>query len=126
MEELTGRPAKDVLGKRSWAGFFDKKRSTPVDLAIASEEEETDESFVVTKADCKSQVAFNARPICSEDGRVLGVIATLQGQGGAGALDQFVAAAKHVAEERDAGNIDAEIDVSQFHGPLSELAELVN
>ena len=47
MEELTGQPASAVLRKKAWAGFFDKRGSTPIDEAL-SEGESHEETFAVT------------------------------------------------------------------------------
>jgi methyl-accepting chemotaxis protein len=47
MEELTGQPAAAVLRKKAWAGFFDKRGSTPIDEAL-SEGESHEETFAVT------------------------------------------------------------------------------
>ena len=42
LEELTGKPAAEVLGKKVWSAFFAKKRATPVETALRTAEAEED------------------------------------------------------------------------------------
>jgi PAS domain S-box-containing protein len=76
---LTGKASDDMLGQRPWSGFFEKKRKTPAELCISSEEPECDEIFAVTNFETgeTQPVCFSVTPSMDEQGEVLGVLATL-------------------------------------------------
>lgn len=75
---LTGRDAEDVVGKKTWAGFAEKKMRTPVEDALI-EEEAVEAEFEVTHAETgeTSTVTFVANPSYDDEGGVTGVTATL-------------------------------------------------
>jgi methyl-accepting chemotaxis protein len=95
LAELTGCAAAEVTGKKAWTAFYEKKRATPADLALRTEEEEVDEAFAVKhrKTGATQMVRFVATPITDADGEVAGVVATLQGGGAAGAEAELTLAA---------------------------------
>ncbi len=86
MEELTGRTSVELVGKKAWSAFHSRKKLTPAELALRSEEEETMEDFVVTNRLTKEtqKVTFSAVPVNDDDDEPLGVIATLGTNGAAG------------------------------------------
>ncbi len=83
LEELTGVSAKDIVGKKAWTAFFSRKKLTPVDLALRSEEEEEEEAFELTHKGSKEKhvVSFKARPVLNAEDEPVGVIATLTAGG---------------------------------------------
>jgi methyl-accepting chemotaxis protein len=80
--ELTGRDAEDVIGKKAWVGFADKKMRTPIEDALI-EDDTIDADFEVVHAetDETTAVTFSAMPIRDADEEVTGVIATLVNSG---------------------------------------------
>ncbi|MFT5368511.1 MAG: methyl-accepting chemotaxis protein [Candidatus Latescibacterota bacterium] len=84
ISELTGRDADDVVGKKAWAGFADKKKRTPIEEALM-EEEAVEAEFEVIHAESgeTTSVTFSAIPTCDEDGEVTGIVATLVSGGNA-------------------------------------------
>ncbi|HEY3356725.1 MAG TPA: PAS domain-containing protein [Polyangia bacterium] len=82
MEDLTGCPADEIVGKKAWTAFSAKKRATPAEVALRTEEEEVDEAFAVNNRRTGAQrtVRFAATPVTGADGELAGVVATL-GQG---------------------------------------------
>jgi PAS domain S-box-containing protein len=94
LEELTGCAAAEMLGKKAWSAFFDRKRATPADVVLRTEEEEVDEAFPVKhrKTGAKRTVRFVATPVTNGDGELTGVVATL-GVGAASEADLTLAAA---------------------------------
>jgi PAS domain S-box-containing protein len=96
LEELTGCLAADMAGKKAWSAFFDRKRATPADVALRTEEEEIDEAFAVKhrKTGAKRTVRFVATPVSGADGELTGVVATLgDGAAAAAAADVTLAGA---------------------------------
>ena len=83
LEELTGCAAAEMIGKKVWPAFFDKKRATPADVALRTEEVEVDEAFQVKHrtTGTRRTVRFVATPVAGADGEVTGVVATLGGPG---------------------------------------------
>ncbi len=86
VQELTGKTADEMYGKKAWTAFFDKKRPNPVDAALIGEEEEEDEAFEFENEDGETITThFKAVPIFSADGEVEGATVTLGATGGGGA-----------------------------------------
>ena len=79
LADLTGYSTQEMLGKRSWQGFFTTKKSTPIELALRSEEEERDPNFVITHrvSNESVQVRFTARPVLDDADEVVGAVASL-------------------------------------------------
>ncbi len=85
MVELTGLSPADVVGKKAWSAFFDKKTPTPVDVALRLDDDAADEDFaVVNRATRETRnVRFLAHPIHEEAAEdPTGAIATLVEGGG--------------------------------------------
>jgi methyl-accepting chemotaxis protein len=84
IERLTGVAAKDVVGKKAWMAFFTKKQSTPIELALRSEEEEVDDAFTFTAPHSQkpTKVRFTATPVLDDEGEPVGAVATLAEQNG--------------------------------------------
>ncbi len=88
MAELTGTPASEALGKKTWTMFFEKKAQTPVESALRLDDDVTEDDFAfVNKATHEEHhVRFMAHPLheaAAED--PTGAIATLVEGGGADA-----------------------------------------
>lgn len=88
---LTGRDAEDVIGKKTWVGFSDKKMRTPVEDALM-EEEKVEVDFEVVHAETgeTTGVTFTATPTLDEDGGVVGVVATLINSGKSDNIEDMV------------------------------------
>lgn len=78
--ELTGRQAQDVVGKKTWSGFSDKRMRTPVEEVLMAEEA-VEVEFDVThfETDETTTVTFSAVPTLDTDEEITGVVATLSG-----------------------------------------------
>jgi PAS domain S-box-containing protein len=83
LEELTGYGGDEMVGKKAWQGFFDARAKTPVEIALRSEEDETEESFTVTnrRTGEGQELCFSARPVLDGAGELRGVVAELSGAG---------------------------------------------
>ncbi len=96
-EELTGIKAADVIGtSKHWTAFYDKQRSTLSDLILDNDLGRMDDLYVVHGPSLliphglhaegwyanvggkKRYLIFDASPIFSQDGSLLGVVETLQ------------------------------------------------
>jgi methyl-accepting chemotaxis protein len=79
LAELTGRDADEMVGKRTWQGFYSSRKNTPIELALRSEEEECDDTFAVTHRATKetTTVRFSARPVLDDQDELLGAVAAL-------------------------------------------------
>lgn len=79
IEELTGRAGPKMLGKKSWTAFFSRKKKTPVELALKSEEDETEPKFTFSNKRTGDTHTFRmtASPFYDESGDLSGVVATL-------------------------------------------------
>ena len=88
IEEATGRKASSVVGKKSWAGFFEKRRGTIVDEVIADAESATD-TLEFDHADdgrpCVVEVAVNC--IVGDDGEPSGTVGTVSVASSGGEAD---------------------------------------
>ncbi len=115
MEELTGRRSQDVVGKKAWQGFFSKRAKTPVDLALRSEQEESDDGFVVRNKQSgeKRQVQFVAKPTLQEDGEPVGVLAQLETSQATGASEAAIEQAQRLVDAAKEGNLDTRADVGK-------------
>jgi len=80
MRDLTGRSSSDVLGKKYWIGFSDQRIRTPVEMALATEEEYVDDGFkTVNLVTGKTAAArFRAVPILDDYDEVIGIAADLK------------------------------------------------
>jgi PAS domain S-box-containing protein len=96
-EELTGVRASDILGTSNhWSAFYDQQRPTLSDLIINNELGKIDKLYAVHEPSLlvphglhaedwypnvggkKRYLIFDASPIFLEDGKLLGVVETLQ------------------------------------------------
>jgi methyl-accepting chemotaxis protein len=92
LEELTGWTAAEMVGRKAWSAFFDKKRATPADVALRTEEEEVEERFAVKhrRTGARRAVRFAATPVTGADGELVGAVATL-GDGAVGEAGEAAA-----------------------------------
>lgn len=89
MEELTGKEADQMLGKKAWTAFFTKKQANPVDAALISEEIEEDEISITHAQTGETATAnFKVVPVHDDDGEVLGAAATLANGAGGGESEE--------------------------------------
>jgi methyl-accepting chemotaxis protein len=78
MQTITGRPATEVLGKRSWAGFCSRRKSTILDEALDQGEAVEEEiSFVRGQGQEETRVVLRAIPVLDETGQPVGAVATV-------------------------------------------------
>lgn len=78
MEELTGRPASEVIGKKAYVGLATKKKVTPIDEALSIGESIDEEDFVIVNVETKHSTTVHFRAVPLMDGeKPLGAIATL-------------------------------------------------
>jgi methyl-accepting chemotaxis protein len=89
---LVGKGEKEVLGKKFWMAFYEKKRVNPVDSCLISEEMEEDEAFEFENEDGETVSMYvQSTPIMDEEGDVSGAVVTLQAAGGGGGVDSLEA-----------------------------------
>ncbi|MBI5537702.1 MAG: PAS domain-containing protein [Deltaproteobacteria bacterium] len=120
MEELTGRVAADVLGKKSWSGLYPKKRSTVLDEVLADGE--------ATEADIAlgdKKFLLKARPVRSGSSTA-GVVAMLCEDSGTAAVKALADAIAHMSDQHNAGDIDVMIPEDNFEGIYRVMAKGVN
>ena len=87
--ELTGKKKGEVLGKKSWMAFFDKKQANSIDASLLSEEMEEDEAFEFENEDGETvSVHLTSVPIMDDDGDVEGAVVTLNAGGGGDSGDR--------------------------------------
>src|SRR5512147_2750461 len=77
---LLGRSTDELAGKKAWMAFSEKKRATPIELAVRSGEAESDEHFLVRDAERDEQVVvqFSANVVLDAEGNSIGVLGVLQ------------------------------------------------
>ena len=85
MEELTGKSADKVLGKKAWAAFYDKRQPNPVDEALMGEEP-ADEEIEIIHAQSQKKVSAHLKvmPLFDAEGDLEGAVATAGGSNGTG------------------------------------------
>ena len=137
LEEITGRSYEDMKGKVAWNGFYSKKRLTPAELVLRSEEVEVDEEFPVTHKSTGEDVVvkFTANPLMDEEGELVGAVAVLscEGNGNSQVIEQYeqdqIAIADGVQDLVKAaveGKLDTRADSSKFEGNYKRIADSVN
>lgn len=80
MESLTGKSKDEMLGKKAWTAFFAKRRKTPVEMTLQTEEEDLDEEFEVTNLATQQKriLRFAAVPVRNANEEITGALAYLQ------------------------------------------------
>ncbi len=88
MENITGVPADQILGKKVWTAFFDKRKMTPIDDALREADTVTEPfHFQNGETDEEVSVIFKAVPTLDDDGEPLGAVGILtESTGGSGNL----------------------------------------
>ncbi|MEI7894844.1 MAG: PAS domain-containing protein, partial [Myxococcales bacterium] len=131
MEQLTGRGANEVLGKKAWTAFFPKKRLLPVDEVLDTSEPAEDD-IVVTHVGTKAHQTLLAKAaaVLDDAGQLLGAVATL-GPPAAGSGDSELVAGLTVELEtmRKAivsGHLAARIDTTKHAGQQASLLSSIN
>ncbi len=79
MEQLTGRSAAEVVGKKAWSAFFPRKRMLPLDESLDTGQPAED-VLTITHATTKqtTEIMFRAMAVLDEAGEPLAAIATLE------------------------------------------------
>ena len=97
MEDLTGKSALEMKGKKAWNAFFTKKAKTPVELMLVSEEEEREDRFEFTNSRTgeKHQVSFVANPKLDDNDEIVGGVAVLVTEESAGETSSLALADLH-------------------------------
>jgi methyl-accepting chemotaxis protein len=131
MEQLTGRGANEVLGKKAWTAFFPKKRLLPVDEVLDTSEPAEDE-IVVTHVGTKAHQTLLAKAaaVLDDAGQLLGAVATL-GPPAAGSGDSELVAGLTVELDTMrkaivAGHLAARIDTTKHTGQQASLLSSIN
>ena len=91
--ELLGKEAKDMLGKKAWSAFFKKRKFTPAEYCLSSEEYEQEEDFeVLTQEGATESFNFEANPVFDEDSKLTSVVCVLtpMAQNGSGTQDAMM------------------------------------
>jgi methyl-accepting chemotaxis protein len=124
---LIGRGNEELAGKKAWMAFSEKKRATPIELAVRSGEAESDEHFVVRDAQSNQDVAshFSANLILAADGGAIGVLGVLQPSSGTdlqGVVKELADLKGALRDERPT----ARLDPGRYAGDWAELARCLN
>ncbi|MFO0592327.1 MAG: methyl-accepting chemotaxis protein [Polyangiaceae bacterium] len=124
MEELTGKSAKDVVGKKAWSGWFPKRRSTALDEAL--EDGEPVEAELALQS---GTFRLLASPVRMEGDDPVGAVATVLADGG-GNLKEGVKAlaeeAQMLAKAAVEGKLATRADASRHPGELGKIVQSVN
>ena len=84
MATLTGREASAVMGKKSWAGFYPKRRATPIDEALSTSESlDAEITFTEPDSDIDLTVQLNVTVVPGDDGEPACVLGRVAASGGA-------------------------------------------
>lgn len=86
MVELTGKTSQEVLGKKSWVGFYPKRKATPLDDALRSGDPVERELRLDIDGEARD-VQVLATPVGPDPDAPIAVVAVFQG-GGARAEEQ--------------------------------------
>ena len=124
MEELTGKPARDLLGKKAWAGWFPKRRSTALDEAL--EDGEPVEAELTLGG---ATFRLLANPMRGEGDSPVGAVATLIAGGDDGLKEGVKALAEEAAMLSRAaveGKLSTRADASKHPGDLGKIVQSVN
>jgi len=124
---LLGRGTEELAGKKAWMAFFEKKRVTPVELAVRSGEAESDERFLIRDAEGGQDSVwhFSASIIPGEEDSTGGVLGILQPS--SDEAMQTMVKELHVLRGalRETGP-SSRMDVSRHAGEWAELARGLN
>ena len=124
MEELTGKSAPEVLGKKAWAGWFPKRRSTALDEAL-EDGEPVEAEITLGGATYK----LSAAPLKSGGDEPSGAVATLVADGGSGLREGVRLLAEEAAMLAKAaveGRLATRADASKHDGDLGKVVQSVN
>ncbi len=124
MEELTGKSARDVLGKKAWNGWFPKRRSTALDEALEEGETVEDELTFGT-----AKFRLTACPMKSEGDAPTGAVATLVADGGGGLQEGLRALVEETATLSRAavdGKLATRADASRHTGDFAKVVQSMN
>ena len=127
IQELTGRPPAEVLGKKAWAGLYDKRKATAVEIAIASGEPAEEKILVANKATSEQkEMLFKVSPLLGEDGEATGAVGVLVDAGEGSQVRSFADEIVNMSRQHDLGDIDIMMPEEKFEGTYRVMAKGVN